>query len=354
MKIMRIVGARPQFMQLPALSAAFSKKNWTEHIIHTGQHYDAQMSRVFFDELGLKMPTINLNVGSDSHASQTAQMMIKIEEAVNELRPDIFVVDGDTNSTLASALVATKLTIPIVHVESGVRCGIKHQPEEKNRIITDHISDLLCMPAPSAAKHLKREGLIERARMTGDVMLDCFMSYSKAIKPFNYESHKIQPGKFCLVTMHRAETTSDYETFEPYLRELNDLSLPCLFPTHPRLSKLINRFKETHPRTNIRFVEPVSYLTMLGLIRESAFIVTDSGGVTREGPFSGKSVVLASEATAWSDLVDKGYVVKWDPAEGDLASAVKNLKTVNQTFVHEIFGNGEAASKIVFEMEKFF
>lgn len=347
MHILRIVGARPQFMQIPAFTKALTARGGRQTLVHTGQHYDDNMSRIFFEELGLPWPDVNLEVGSGSHGQQTARMLEKLEASIIELRPDVVVFDGDTNSTLAAALAARKLGRPTLHIEAGVRCGIRHQPEEINRIATDHLSDLLCAPTPSGLAYLAREGLSERAVLTGDVMLDCYMTHSKRADPGALERLGLQEGGYIVSTMHRAETTGDYDVMACHFDELDSLGKTVIFPAHPRLKAHVSRYLENRKPRHLRLIDPVGYLTMLALICGCDYIVTDSGGVTREGPFAGKPVVLAGESTAWVDLVREGYVVTWTPQQGTLTEAVAHLRRPDPVDVHALFGRGRAAERIV-------
>ena len=281
MKIFSIVGARPQFIKLAPLSAGLA--NWhKEYIVHTGQHYDYAMSEKIFEDLGIRKPDIHLEIGSGTQASQTGKMMIALEEAMMEQRPDIVIVFGDTNSTLAGALAAAKLNIPIIHIEAGLRSYNKNMPEEINRIATDHVSRYLFVPTQTALNILKSEGLEKQAYLTGDIMVDTIKNNLEiALKKSTIISDlKLEDKDYNLLTLHRNYNVDDTDVLEHLLDQLGQLDARVVFPVHPRTRKML-------PGTycvpeNIEMVEPQGYLDFIVLEYYAKRIITDSGGIQKE------------------------------------------------------------------------
>ena len=344
MKIVSIVGARPQFIKAATISRIFrSRRGINEILVHTGQHYDENMSSIFFDELDIPHPTQNLEVGSGSHAVQTGSMLQGIEEILLKEKPDWTLVYGDTNSTLAGALASAKLHIPIAHVEAGLRSFNKKMPEEINRIVTDRISDLLFAPTNTAVKNLILEGLEDRTKFTGDVMYDSILFYQNKIKENSgfYQTKGI-PEKYILATIHRAENTDDITNLESIFSALSDIDIPVILPIHPRTAKLISGKIETG--SNINLIEPVGYLHMLKLIMDSTKIVTDSGGLQKEAYFLGKPCVTVRTETEWIETLHDGWNVITGTDRELIHQAIKApFPSAPQT--HE-FGNGNAAEII--------
>ena len=344
MKIVSIVGARPQFIKAATISRIFrSRKGINEILVHTGQHYDENMSSIFFDELDIPHPTQNLEVGSGSHAVQTGSMLQGIEEILLKEKPDWTLVYGDTNSTLAGALASAKLHIPIAHVEAGLRSFNKKMPEEINRIVTDRISDLLFAPTNTAVKNLILEGLEDRTKFTGDVMYDSILFYQNKIKENSgfYQTKGI-PEKYILATIHRAENTDDITNLESIFSALSDIDIPVILPIHPRTAKLISGKIETG--SNINLIEPVGYLHMLKLIMDSTKIVTDSGGLQKEAYFLGKPCVTVRTETEWIETLHDGWNVITGTDRELIHQAIKApFPSAPQT---QEFGNGNAAEII--------
>ena len=287
MKILTIVGARPQFVKASVVSAAL-KPLCDEVIVHTGQHYDKNMSDVFFEELGIPKPAYNLGVGSGSHGKQTGEMLMRIEEVIGEEKPDILMVYGDTNSTLAGALAASKLHIPVAHVEAGLRSYNMRMPEEQNRVLTDHISTWLLCPTETAVKNLAKEGITRGVTMTGDVMLDSvlhFLSVARANpdKVKIYETLGLTPKQYRLATLHRAETTDGgIEAVMRIFRAFEQLPQRVVIPIHPRTRGLAEQAISQGGFTNIQLIDPVGYLEMLLLTSGACQVLTDSGGLQKE------------------------------------------------------------------------
>ena len=286
MKILTIVGARPQFVKASVVSAAL-KPLCDEVIVHTGQHYDKNMSDVFFEELGIPKPAYNLGVGSGSHGKQTGEMLMRIEEVIGEEKPDILMVYGDTNSTLAGALAASKLHIPVAHVEAGLRSYNMRMPEEQNRVLTDHISTWLLCPTETAVKNLAKEGITRGVTMTGDVMLDSvlhFLSVARANpdKVKIYETLGLTPKQYRLATLHRAETTDGgIEAVMRIFRAFEQLPQRVVIPIHPRTRGLAEQAISQGGFTNIQLIDPVGYLEMLLLTSGACQVLTDSGGLQK-------------------------------------------------------------------------
>ena len=297
MRVLHVVGARPNFMKLSALHRALKQVVGVEQlVVHTGQHYDFSMSDVFFQELGLGEPDINLGVGSGSHAQQTAEIMFQFEPVVLEHRPELVLVYGDVNSTVAAALVCAKLRIQVAHVEAGLRSFDRSMPEEINRLITDQLADLLFTPSEDGSQNLLREGIPEeRVHLVGNVMIDTLVHMLPRC-----ESHLPQglPSKFALVTMHRPSNVDDSEWLSLMLRTLTDLSseIDIVFPIHPRTRERVQRLKLSGTE-RIQWMEPASYLTFLALQKNATLVITDSGGIQEETTFLGVPCLTMRENT---------------------------------------------------------
>ena len=306
MIISTVVGARPQFIKAAVVSHAFARAGVTERIVHTGQHYDADMSDVFFGELGIPHPAHNLDVGSGSHASQTAAMMTGLESVWQSEQPDIVLVYGDTNSTLAAAMVASKMGIRLAHVEAGLRSFNRNMPEEINRIVTDRLSDWLFCPTQTAVDHLATEGMTEGVVMSGDVMLDATRFFAKRAaeqRPLEQLTDQ-ESGSYFLATVHRAENTDDPVRLRGIFDALGRVGNPVLLPMHPRTRKLVEGL-DLAP--SIRILTPVSYLSMLTLISHSRGVLTDSGGLQKETIWLGKPCVTLRDETEWTETLEGGW-----------------------------------------------
>lgn len=359
LKIATIIGARPQFIKAAAISRAVDKANREngspvvrEVLVHTGQHYDHNLSQIFFSEMEIPQPQYNLEVGSGPHGRQTGRMLDKIEEVFIHEKPDLCLVYGDTNSTLAGALAAAKLQIPVGHVEAGLRSYYRQMPEEINRVLTDHISSWLFCPTDTAAANLKKEGIEKGVFQTGDVMYDCTLFYSqKAIAPEedSLRRFQIRPGQYYLATIHRAENTDDPGRLGEILAGLNAIAsvdCPVILPLHPRTANYIKQHCLS-VTNNVHLVEPVSYLTMIGLEKQARLILTDSGGVQKEAYFLSVPCVTLRDQTEWVETVQAG--------RNRLAGADKNkiIKAVSEPFVgrstkpEAYYGDGHAAEAIL-------
>ena len=358
MKILTVVGARPQFIKTGPISTELDHRNGCEEIlVHTGQHYDANMSDVFFDELELRQPDYQLAVGSSSHGKQTGEMLVKIEECINTEQPDCVLVYGDTNSTLAAALASSKMHVPVAHVEAGLRSFNRKMPEEINRVVTDHLSDFLFAPTPLAVENLIREGRPASLIINvGDVMQDVALLFGKRAK----EQSKILnivgviENEFVLVTFHRAENTDVKNNLAWIVDELIKLSvfLPVVIPLHPRTKKSLenqNLFEKLDSIENISFTKPLGYLDMVRMEQTAKVVVTDSGGVQKEAYFHDTPCVTLRCETEWVELVETGWNTLCPPCGADslidVVSGCQPGKTESQ-----IYGDGSAGKQIVNEL----
>lgn len=354
MKLVTVVGARPQFVKAAVVSRAICEQKYIEEIlIHTGQHYDPSLSAIFFEQLGMVEPTYVLSAGGLSHGAMTGRMLEHIEKILLDVRADGVLVYGDTNSTLAGALAAAKLGIPVAHVEAGLRSFNRSMPEEINRVMTDHASDLLFAPTDTAVDNLNREGIrSEYIHFVGDVMYDASLIFSADAIGKTKLLDMLEVGNdYVLVTIHRAENTDDSERLLYILENLARIAQdrPVLFPVHPRTRKAINRIGETGRLfSGILFMEPVSYLDMLMLEKNAALIITDSGGVQKEAYFCGVGCIVVRRETEWTELVTIGGH-KLVPAVDNHCIAEAASMLLDTTPRHDnrdLYGGGKAAKRI--------
>jgi UDP-N-acetylglucosamine 2-epimerase len=311
MKIISVVGARPQFVKLSALSREL-RKGHREIVLHTGQHYDYELSRVFFSELSLPKPDYHLGIGSAEHGEQTGRMLKGIEEVLLFERPDLVIVYGDTNSTLAGALASAKQKIPVAHVEAGLRSFVKTMPEEINRVLTDQVSSLLFCPTPTSVKNLKKEGITKGVHLVGDVMYDSLEENLTVAEKRSKIMSKLNliPGEFYLVTVHRAENTDKKENLRKLCRILSGLDKKTVFPIHPRTKKKLSEFKllkRLLSSKHLLLIDPVSYLDMLMLEKNAKYVLTDSGGVQKEAFFLKTPCLTLREETEWVETLRGGW-----------------------------------------------
>lgn len=348
MNILTVVGARPQFIKASSLSraiAATSGSDIRETIVHTGQHFDKEMSAVFFDELCIPAPALNLGIPGGRHGEATGAMLAALEEVMIDRQPDMVVVYGDTNSTLAGALAASKLHIPVAHVEAGMRSFNRAMPEEINRVLTDHVSALLFCPSEVARDNLAREGIADGVHITGDVMYDAVLYYKeRAPKP-------TVAKPYALATVHRAENTDTRERLAAILDGLGDASVPVLLPLHPRTRRALDDHGLALP-DKIRAIDPVSYLEMIGLVTEADYVLTDSGGLQKEAYYLGKRCVTLRAETEWTELVDLGVnrLVDADPKAIREAMSWAAAPADAQT---PVYGDGQSAQHILRLLEEF-
>lgn len=341
--IVTVLGARPQFVKAAAVSRAFAALGVVERIVHTGQHFDDNMSDVFFRELGISMPTANLGIGGGTHGQNTGRMLEALEPILIDWKPDCVLVYGDTDTTLAGALTAAKLHIRLAHVEAGLRSFNRRMPEEINRVVADHLSDVLFCPTPTAMKNLAREG-IEGAHLVGDVMFDVALHFKEESARRSPPIEGL-PGKFALATVHRAENTDDVRRLTAILSGFEKSSLPIVLPIHPRTRKLIDASLLKVPG-NVILSPPVGYLDMVWLERHASLILTDSGGVQKEAYFHGVPCVTLREETEWVELVEAGWNRLCPPISGDAIVAAMEEALSSTPAKVELYGDGSAATKI--------
>lgn len=350
MKILTVVGARPQFIKASAVSNVIRKCH-EEILVHTGQHYDENMSQVFFEELNIPRPDYNLEVGSGNHGKQTGTMLIKLEEIYIKEKPDFVLVYGDTNSTLAGALCASKLLIPLAHVEAGLRSFNRKMPEEQNRVITDRLSNILFVPTDSAAENLKREGIKEGIYNVGDVMFDAILNFKKLAESKNEIIKKLdlQGKEYILTTIHRAENTNYIDRLKNIVEALNECGKPVVLPLHPRTKKYMTDYGLKF-NDNIKVIEPIGYLEMINLEMNSQKIVTDSGGVQKEAFFMKKPCITMRDETEWVETVENGWNIVVGTDKTKILDGIMNF--IPDKTQKNIFGKGDAAIKILEVLNK--
>lgn len=328
MKIMTIVGARPEFIQTAPVSR-FIRRRHTEILVHTGQHYDGNMSDVFFHDLDLPEPELNLGVGSGSHAEQTGQMMIRLEEAMLREKPDWVLVYGDTNSTIAGALTAAKLHIPVAHIEAGLRSYDRTMPEEVNRVLTDHISNILFAPTQAAVDNLAREGITDGVRLVGDVRVDVLLGIvDRARERQNrlFGETRLAAGEpFALATIHRASNTDERERLKAIVDVMSTLEIPVVLPAHPRLRKMMGKFGLRFSG-NVRAIDPVGFLDMVALLDACQMVITDSGGLQKEAYMLRRPCVTVRDTTEWVETVESGWNRLCEPTPAEFRAAVAQAR----------------------------
>jgi UDP-GlcNAc3NAcA epimerase len=345
-RFVTILGARPQFVKAAALSRAL-RQQATEILVHTGQHYDAGMSDIFFDELAIPAPDHHLGIGSGDHGAQTGAMLAAIERVLQAEAPDAVIVYGDTNSTLAGALAAAKLHIPVAHVEAGLRSFNRRMPEEVNRVLTDQLSRWLFAPSESAVAHLAAEGIRDGVSMVGDIMCDAVRVQRPraAERSTILTTLSLTAGAYCVSTIHRAENTDDRDRLAQIVEALGALECPVILPLHPRTRARLATWSITPPRA-VRLVDPVGYLDMLHLAGGAAVVVTDSGGLQKEAFFLGVPCVTLRQETEWTETVDAGWNTLCAPTPGALREAVQRMRGPLGVRL-PLYGDGHAAERIV-------
>jgi len=348
MKIATVVGARPQFIKAATISRAIaSRTDISEVLIHTGQHFDANMSEVFFTELDIRKPDHHLGIGGGTHGENTGRMLESIEKVLIAEKPDWVLVYGDTDSTLAGALAAAKLHIPIAHVEAGLRSFNRRMPEEMNRVLTDHASDLLFVPTSTAIKNLANEGISgEKVHLVGDVMYDAALYYQvKACKPNSVEISDEAP--FILCTIHRAENTDYAARLTSIVTKLNQLAeqTPVVLPLHPRTVAALKRLPGVALNPSIIVIEPVGFLEMTWLLTKCSLVLTDSGGVQKEAYFHKKPCLTLREETEWVELVEAGFNRLISPFSKDFIDVVSRMSQTKIPVGSRLYGDGQAANR---------
>lgn len=358
MRVMHIVGARPNFIKIAPIMREIARypQVFEQVLVHTSQHYDDNMSRVFFDELELPRPDVNLEVGSGSHAWQTAQVMLRLEPVLLDYRPDWVIVVGDVNSTLASALVVCKSHSSLAHVEAGLRSFNREMPEEHNRVLTDHCSDLLFCPTQTAMDNLAREGITLGVHLVGDTMYDAVLQFAEIARQRStiLEDLGLKPKGYLLATVHRPYNTDVLENLRNILAAFAEIGEPIIFPVHPRTQQRIvelDGVANSGFNRDVRMIEPVGYLDMLVLEQHARMIMTDSGGVQKEAYFFCVPCVTLRPETEWVETVETGWNVVVG-ADRSLILAAVNDRAWPRGIPLCIFGDGTAAEKIVSAMSQ--
>lgn len=356
-KICSVVGARPQFIKLAVVSRVL-RKHYQEVLIHTGQHYDHNMSDVFFEEMDIPKPDYNLGVSGGTHGQMTGQMLIKLEEVFLKEKPDMVLLFGDTNSTMAAALAAVKLHIPICHVEAGNRFGTLESPEEVNRTVTDHLSSINLPCTESSLKFLEREGLGEKSTVVGDPMYDAFCYYTDRldgseltdIQDFSGNTVTL-PEKFYYMTCHRQENTDTDEKLENIFSAMEALPYPTIYPVHPRNHNRAEKLCKAKGYKNIILTLPVGYQTSISLVNKAQKIVTDSGGVQREAFFAGKPCVTVLDFVVWPETMQDGCNILAKPDKEDILTKLNREVIFDPAY--QPFGDGHSAEKIVSVIQQY-
>lgn len=350
MKILTIVGARPQFIKAAVVSRVLRKEH-EEIIVHTGQHYDYNMSDVFFKELDIPSPDYNLGISGGTHGKMTGEMIIAIEDVVLKEKPDAVLLYGDTNSTMAGALAAVKQHIPVVHVEAGNRLGTLTNPEEVNRIVTDHVSSLKLCCTESALKFLAKEGIADNAYLVGDPMYDAFKYYSEKVGDsipedlIRLDGEKTSiPEEFYYMTCHRQENTGNDDVLTEILDAMESLDAKCIYPVHPRNRQRVQRLIDDKKYKNIIVCDPVGYLMSVYLVNHSKKIVTDSGGLQREAFFAEKQCVTIFDYIVWPETMIDNRNQLAKPDKNDILDKLSKSQEIKE---NHAFGDGHSAQKIL-------
>ena len=350
MKIVTIVGARPQFIKAATVSRVISERDdISEIMIHTGQHFDANMSKVFFDELDISQPDFNLGIGGGTHGENTGRMIEGIESALIQEKPDWVIVYGDTDSTLAGTLAAEKLHIPLAHDEAGLRSFNRQMPEEINRVLTDHAANILFVPTIAALKNLENEGISGKSvKLVGDVMYDATLFFrTQARKPIIENLEDKTP--FILCTIHRAENTDKSDRLGDILHLINNLAkdVDIVLPLHPRTSAVINQLSKVKLSRDVKVIEPVGFLEMSWLLSHCQMVITDSGGIQKEAYFYEKPCVTLRDETEWVELVEAGFNRLISPENINAHSEIDEMRKLSFSNDGDLYGNGKASKKII-------
>lgn len=356
-KICTVVGARPQFIKLAVVSRVL-RREFQEVLIHTGQHYDHNMSGVFFQEMDIPEPDYNLGVSGGSHGQMTGQMLIRIEELLLKERPDMLLLFGDTNSTLAAALAAVKLRIPVCHVEAGNRLGTLDNPEEVNRILTDHVSSLHLACTASGVEFLKKEGFSDSVHLVGDPMYDAFRYYTERLDGSELSELRdfsgapvALPERFCYMTCHRQENTDTDEKLDQIFRAMESLDAPTVYPVHPRNHDRAERLVRERGYRNLLLAQPVGYQCSISLVNRAEKIVTDSGGLQREAFFAAKPCVTVFGHVVWPETMVNGCNQLARPDRADILEKLSAAVAFDPDY--RPFGDGHSAEKIVERIKEY-
>ncbi|APT76109.1 UDP-N-acetylglucosamine 2-epimerase [Marinitoga sp. 1137] len=345
MKIISLIGARPQFIKEAVLHKELKKRGIDEILVHSGQHYDKNMSDIFFQTLNIKDPDYYLNVGSGNHGEMTGKIMIEFEKIVLKEKPDIILVYGDTNTTLAGALVASKLKIPVAHVEAGIRQEPKDMPEEINRVLTDRISNYLFCPSELAVENLKKENITSGVYFVGDIMYDLYKIMEKDFKYEIFKELKLKENDYILMTMHRDFNVDKKEKLEKILMQIEKISneKTIVFPIHPRTRKRVKEFNFEKYLKNVILLEPIDYLNLMGLVKKSWKVITDSGGLQKEAYFAKKQAIVVMPDTGWRELIK----LKWNILADENNLYEKTFEVINTAYPENVYGDGYCGEKIV-------
>ena len=346
MKIISLIGARPQFIKEAIVNKELKEKeNIKEIIVHSGQHYDFNMSDVFFKVLNIQKPDYFLNVGSGLHGEMTGKIMIEFEKVVLKERPDIILVYGDTNTTLAGAIVGAKLKIPVAHIEAGIRQEPKDMPEEVNRVLTDHVSTFLFCPSKLSVKNLEKEGITKGVYFVGDVMYDLYKEMEDKFKYDIFRELKLKENEYIVMTLHRDFNVDKKEKLEKILKQIEKISreITIVFPIHPRTKKRVKEYNFEKYLEKVKVIEPIDYLNLMGLIKKSWKIITDSGGLQKEAYFAKKRAIVVMPDTGWRELTEVGWNQLGD--ENNLYEKV--FEDNNNKYPENVYGDGKSGKKIV-------
>ena len=350
--IISLVGARPQFVKEAGIGNSFrNRKDLSYLLVHSGQHYDFNMSDIFFQELGIHQPEYNLGVGSSSHGKQTAEVLSSLEELLLREEPDLLLVYGDTNTTLAGALAASKLKIPVAHVEAGIRQEPRNMPEEINRVLTDHVSSLLCCCSDLSRENLEKEGIYRGVHVVGDIMLDVYRKMEKGFdREKGVQNMGLSEGKYMVMTLHRDFNVDDPASLKAILEGISRLSqetrLEVLFPIHPRTKKRVSEFGLEDKLKGLRVVEPMGYLELMSLVQGCRYVITDSGGLQKEAYFAGKRALVIMPDTGWRELTNYGWNILAAPDPESIVQSGLSLMDP-LPYPDTVYGSGNTSDQIV-------
>jgi UDP-GlcNAc3NAcA epimerase len=344
-KIISLIGARPQFIKEAIIHQELQKVNIDEIIVNSGQHYDSNMSDIFFEKLAIKKPAYNLCIGSGSHGEMTGRIMIEFEKVVNEIKPQMILIYGDTNTTLAGAIVGAKLKIPVAHIEAGVRMLPKDMPEEINRTLADRVSTLLFAASQRCVENLKLEGITHGVHFTGDVMYDVFLKFKPEFRYDILKELELEANQYIVLTLHRDYNVDSKNNLEKILNQIQEASNynRIIFPIHPRTKKKVHEFGLESYLNKVVVIDPIDYLNLMGLVCKSKLVITDSGGLQKEAYFAGKQALLFMLDPAWHELEEAG--INKLVGENKLQKLIESCN--KQEFQPGIYGDGSASRKIV-------
>lgn len=344
MKLVSLVGARPQIIKEAMINSELRNRGMADIVVHSGQHYDYNMSDVFFETLDISEPAYNLGITSSKHGEMTGRMIIGLEKLLDSIGPDALILFGDTNTTLAGAITASKMKIPIIHIEAGLRQKPADMPEEINRVVTDRLSSMLFCPSELSARNLMREGISNNVHVVGDVMYDLFLRMKPMFKYTTFDRLSLESGKYVIVTLHRDFNVDNYDSLKDIVFQINRLSKEVIlvWPLHPRTRRKLAECGLDRYLDRVNITEPLEYLDLMGLLSNSMKIITDSGGLQKEAYFCGKHAIVVMPDTGWRELVEN----KWNKlADGRNLYEIAAVADESE-YIPYIYGHGDAASKI--------